>query len=502
MPMTRTPEKPNKESEVVIAYPSARLASITRKKNEIDVLLNSNPKVTKEIIKIAFIEYQERVDNFNQECMPFLHNEAIEPNTLQEFKMWYNKHFEEITSFQRRISKYLTAMEEQIDDLLPEDSASKSGSRSRLSRASRTSSRSSISSTSSLRNKLAEQRAKHLAEEAVKKKRQEAETKRLAAELAAQEAAQQAAQVAEKAKLEEKHMLEDLESQKRVMYQEALIDEIENIESGGQQSQIGVMLQFCNEDRTLNKSVINDNKIISSNNNKALTENKDQIACSENVVGCMASWPDTMENNNNNKCLNKFSAASNIDDIIVDTVNKDNHVVLNHPSLGKNQGAGMHMGNVFPQTGGAAPQAQVLSGTLLGTMKTKEDQLLQILIKQNEIFSLSMQAQKSAGLPKCEPEVFDGSDIVKYRYFVQTFDAIISSNTSDYSRCFLLLEKYTAGIARQLVRSSRRSDPKESYLLARKELEKKFGDPDKITNAIMQKLNKWSPIKNEDSEAF
>ena len=235
------------ECEVNIVYPFDRLESVANKRNDIENILNSNSRPAIEEIRLAFVEYQERVEDFSQECTLCLENKFVGPNALKKFRNWCCKHFIEITRFKVRISKYLTATREINDDELIENSTQKREANSPISEAAYTSAISTNPRTLSLRKQLAIERATYIAEETVRTERREAEWRLFTAEVAAQHAelgSQQGSQ-ATKAILDEQITLKYLEIQKNLKYHKVLFQEIENIENGTQQYQEQPTLQTC-----------------------------------------------------------------------------------------------------------------------------------------------------------------------------------------------------------------------------------------------------------------
>ena len=109
--------------------PSARLAAVTRKKNEITVLIN-NSNTDKEIVRAQYTEYLGRVDNLLAAC-----------NDIGDIALnWLAPHAAEINIFRASMGKLLNP-------------------KSTVQPRSRVSENYSISTTSSARARIAEQRA-------------------------------------------------------------------------------------------------------------------------------------------------------------------------------------------------------------------------------------------------------------------------------------------------------------------------------------------------------
>ena len=347
-------------------------------------MLASSPLPNKDEVARFFEEFHEKVETFKTACNVYLNDKEINKEELDVFSQWFNKHMEEVYNFEQTVIKWL-----QYQDVAPSDSASNVGSK--VSNTSRG------SGTSSLRAKLAEQKARRLANESVMKEKRLLEEETIARQA-----------IESKARMEEKYRLEELERQKSLKYEEFLQQEIENLEI-------------------------------------------------------------------RNTSLHPHQNASHITD--------QNRA---HENL-----------NTVSNTA-----AQINTNQVNNSSTTSQGQLLSVLAKQNEISMMLLKNQESSNLPKYEPEVFDGSDLTKYRPFMQSFDLNIDAKCSDPSRCFFLLERYTAGLAKQLIRACRNKDPTLAYQKARRTLEKEFGDESKISNAYLEKLNKWSFVKNEDGKAM
>ena len=181
-PPTGDSSEVGSKTEAVIVYPVARLAAITRKKNEIETYLRI-PKLKYLEANRIFNEYLEKVTTWKNECAPYLRDEELRINNKEEFlkfKEWYTLHeHKEILPFIQKM-EYWLKNHESSDQVSAKDSASNVDPlRSFVSR------QSNASKTSSIRLQLMQEKAQRLAEqEALKEKveLEKQEQKRIALE--------------------------------------------------------------------------------------------------------------------------------------------------------------------------------------------------------------------------------------------------------------------------------------------------------------------------------
>lgn len=127
--------------------------------------------------------------------------------------------------------------------------------------------------------------------------------------------------------------------------------------------------------------------------------------------------------------------------------------------------------------------------------------LAQVLNKQNDITCALIKNQERSLLPRHEPDIFDGNDVTCFRPFMHAFERIIDLHCDDNADKYYLLDKYTAGRAKQLVRSCDNGNPSEAYSKAIAVLHKKYGNEYVISEAYLNKLQAWPDIKSEDPKA-
>ena len=120
---------------------------------------------------------------------------------------------------------------------------------------------------------------------------------------------------------------------------------------------------------------------------------------------------------------------------------------------------------------------------------------------QRDITELMIMQQNLSLLPKREVPVFKG-DPPSYQPFMHAFKYLIEDKTSSSQDRLYFLEQFTAGQARDLVRSCMHMDARRGYSEAMQLLAKHFGDEMKIANADLNKAQNWTAIKAEDGNAL
>ena len=104
-------------------------------------------------------------------------------------------------------------------------------------------------------------------------------------------------------------------------------------------------------------------------------------------------------------------------------------------------------------------------------------------------------------MPNQEVRKFDG-DYTMYHLFIRSFESVISSRlTSDGERLHYL-EQYTVGRANEIVRACLHLDPSEGYKRAREMLKKRYGNPERIVTAFVDRVLNWKDIGRDDVEGL
>ena len=115
--------------------------------------------------------------------------------------------------------------------------------------------------------------------------------------------------------------------------------------------------------------------------------------------------------------------------------------------------------------------------------------------KESSVISSHMQRML---LPPTEVEKFDG-DILKYKLFVNSFEARIVSRTTDQLELLHYLEQLTVGRPKQIVRSCMCLG-EAGYQKAWELLEQRYGSTHRVVDAYVEKVNQWRKIQSGDVE--
>ena len=109
----------------------------------------------------------------------------------------------------------------------------------------------------------------------------------------------------------------------------------------------------------------------------------------------------------------------------------------------------------------------------------------------------SLQQQKST-LPQQRVPVFEGNPM-EYNNFIRAFENIIEAKIANASERLYYLEQFTAGQAKELVKSCYHIPPDRGYQEARALLKRNYGNEHKIAAANMDKVFRWPELKPEDN---
>lgn len=141
----------------------------------------------------------------------------------------------------------------------------------------------------------------------------------------------------------------------------------------------------------------------------------------------------------------------------------------------------------------SSPQLEVSNGSHKG--------LSLMVQRQKEMTDLMIMQQHLSLLPKREVPVFDG-DPLSYQSFFHAFKYLIEDKTSSSQDRLYFLEQFTAGQARDLVRSCLHMEAGRGYTEAQQFLKKHFGNEMKIANAYIEKALNWTAIKTDDGKSL
>ncbi|XP_014670104.1 PREDICTED: uncharacterized protein LOC106811088 [Priapulus caudatus] len=103
--------------------------------------------------------------------------------------------------------------------------------------------------------------------------------------------------------------------------------------------------------------------------------------------------------------------------------------------------------------------------------------------------------------PQAEIRKFSGSPL-DYRKFLRQFNSRITAYTDNDDERLCFLEQYTTDEARRIVQGYSHLAGSVGYKAALQELETRYGDPEVIGSAYVQKVLRWPSIKPDNPKAL
>ena len=102
----------------------------------------------------------------------------------------------------------------------------------------------------------------------------------------------------------------------------------------------------------------------------------------------------------------------------------------------------------------------------------------------------------SSLLPKPDVPVFSG-DVTRFHQFLRAFDSRVDAIVEDDESKAYYLEQFTSGIPRDIVRGCMYL-PSGGYREARGLLQRRYGNPDRVADAFVDRVLDWPVLKAED----
>ena len=121
--------------------------------------------------------------------------------------------------------------------------------------------------------------------------------------------------------------------------------------------------------------------------------------------------------------------------------------------------------------------------------------------QQNKMTEMLVQQYQHGLLPSLRITKFTG-DPLEYSTFIRSFESQIESKVKPSDVYLHYLEQYLEGEPRELIKGCLHLDGLNGYLEAKKLLSEKYGDPYKISNAYITKINEWPCIRPGDDLAL
>lgn len=128
--------------------------------------------------------------------------------------------------------------------------------------------------------------------------------------------------------------------------------------------------------------------------------------------------------------------------------------------------------------------------------------VIELQQKQNETI-IATQQQLTAAMTLPQPTItkFKG-DPIEYKTFIMAFDAHIRSKATNSADLLYYLNQHLEGEPADLIQGCLHMNPDEGYIEARRLLQKEYGDPYKFSNAYLNKILHWSPIRFDDNQSL
>ena len=125
----------------------------------------------------------------------------------------------------------------------------------------------------------------------------------------------------------------------------------------------------------------------------------------------------------------------------------------------------------------------------------------EVLSQQNRLTELLVEQQQQTLLPTLTISKFTGNPL-DFFTFVRTFESQIESKLKSNDVRLRYLEQYVEGEPKELIKGCLHLDGQNGYTEAMKLLVEKYGDPYKISNAYIKKIEDWPYVKQGDDQAL
>ena len=142
-----------------------------------------------------------------------------------------------------------------------------------------------------------------------------------------------------------------------------------------------------------------------------------------------------------------------------------------------------------------APECHVVD------MRQSTKQFCDVLQKQNKLTQLLAEQQQQSLLPSLTLTKFTG-DPLDYSTFIRSFESQVEARVSANDVRLQYLEQYLEGEPKELIKGCLHLDNHSGYQEAKRLLKDKYGDPYKISNAYIKRINEWPTIRPGDERAL
>ncbi|CAB4008562.1 Hypothetical predicted protein [Paramuricea clavata] len=129
------------------------------------------------------------------------------------------------------------------------------------------------------------------------------------------------------------------------------------------------------------------------------------------------------------------------------------------------------------------------------------DPLIYLLEKQNRLTEMLSEQHQQNFLPSLSLSSFKG-DPTEYHLFIRTFGMRVERNVKSSGARMQYLQQYLDGEPKDLIKGCHYMEPDAGYVEAMKLLNEKYGDPYKVSNAYLKKVNDWPTLRPGDDNAL
>jgi len=130
-----------------------------------------------------------------------------------------------------------------------------------------------------------------------------------------------------------------------------------------------------------------------------------------------------------------------------------------------------------------------------------KEPILQFLEKQNQLTEILAQQHQQSLLPRLHLSKFT-NDPLDFNTFMRGFQSQVEARTQSSEVCLQYLEQYLEGEAKDLIKGCLHKNPDLGYREAKDLLKAKYGDPYRVSNGYITKVNDWPILKPGDDSAL
>ena len=131
----------------------------------------------------------------------------------------------------------------------------------------------------------------------------------------------------------------------------------------------------------------------------------------------------------------------------------------------------------------------------------EKDPFLQLVEKQTQLTEILAQQHQQSLLPRLHLSKFT-NDPLEFNTFIRNFKSQVETRTQSSDARLQYLLQYLEGEAKDLIKGCLHKDPSLGYPQAMDLLKERYGDPYKVSNAYIKKVQDWPILKSGDDSAL